>query len=111
MYKKKEQRQGLSWVWLFLIVFAMSAIISWATGEQKMKVEMYDREWVFGDKWLNIAKEALRQSNLPSKDVAMITDSLNAFQLKLYQDLQPQFQAQQKALQDSVKKKNEKPKQ
>lgn len=70
--------------------------------EKKYKVEFTQPEWEVRYNWIEAAKDQLKRSDLPSKTVVFINDSLlGRFQQELAQQLRPQFMAAQ----DSTKKK------
>lgn len=100
-YKKTRRYKGLSWAWMFIILFSTSVILAATTGQtppMKMKVEMVGNDWVKADKFINAAKYAASQSSLPAKEVTMIIDSINAFQQELYKQLNPQFKLEDSLL-------------
>lgn len=70
--------------------------------EKKYKVEFTQPEWEVRYNWIEAAKDQLKRSDLPSKTVVFINDSLlGRLQQELAQQLRPQFMAAQ----DSTKKK------
>ena len=69
--------------------------------EKKYSVSFTQNEWQARYNWIEAAKSQLKQSDLPSKTVVFISDSLlGKFQNELATQLQPQFAAA-----DSTKKK------
>lgn len=89
----------------FYVAMAVICIGIFAFGkyeEKKYKVEFSQPEWEVRYNWLEAAKDQLKRSDLPSKTVVFINDSLlGRFQQELAQQLRPQFMAAQ----DSTKKK------
>ena len=104
MQTKKEKGIPLFyWVFSFAIIAAIGA---WATPNEKLyKVELPISEWVKHDRGMEYIKQMIRQSDLPSKQVAFITDSiLTPFQSVIGAQINPVIQAEQKKAQDSLNK-------
>ena len=88
---------------LALLAVISIFIFSFKTWEdKKFKVEFTQQEWEARYSWIETAKAQLRQSDLPSKTVVFINDSLlGKFQNDLANQLRPQFLAAS----DTTKKK------
>lgn len=77
--------------------------ITWALKAQqkvedkKYKVEMTVQEWSIKLQYLDYVKQQLRQSDLPSKQVAFISDSLlTPFQSEITKQIQFQLASEQR---------------
>lgn len=77
--------------------------ITWALKAQqkvedkKYKVEMTVQEWSIKLQYLDYVKQQLRISDLPSKQVAFISDSLiSPFQTQIMQQIQFQLASEQR---------------
>ena len=98
---------------LFLGITVAISAITLALPEKKQPPKLYPvsltiDEWSLKINYLEYVKNTLRKSDLPSKDVALITDSiLIPFQQTISQQVQAQL-AQEKAVQQ--KKDTTKPK-
>lgn len=109
-FKQKPKRKGVSlWVYITLTVIT-TVVLSFTTSvDKKYKTELTLTEWAKGSKWMDIAKQALKRSDLPSKDVTMIEDSLNAFQSAFILQINSQLEADKKLekppLKDTTQKK------
>jgi hypothetical protein len=88
-----------------IVVLAMAiGLVAFGINEdKKYKVEFTQNEWQARWNWIETAKDQLRRSDLPSKTVVFINDSLlGRFQQELAVQLQPQFAA------DTIKSKPKK---
>ena len=87
-----------------LLLIAVGFIILMAFSEEKKyKVELSQGEWEARYSWLETTKTLLKKSDLPSKDVVFVCDSLiGKFQAELANQLRPQFMAAS----DTTKKKS-----
>jgi hypothetical protein len=85
----------------FLLLSAIGLLSLVAFNEEKKySVSFTQNEWQARWNWIEAAKDQLKRSDLPSKTVVFISDSLlGKFQNELAIQLQPQFAA------DTVKKK------
>ncbi len=78
-----------------LIIIALLSIglfsyKSWE--EKKYSVSFTQQQWQTRYNWIEIAKQQLKKSDLPAKDVLFVTDSLlGKFQQDLATQLEPQF--------------------
>lgn len=107
MFKNKTPKQnGVSPVFMLIAIALTSIILVAATTpvEKKYKYEATLNDFIKGDKWMSIAKQALERSDLPSKDVTMIKDSLTAFQNSIVMQINAQLEADKK-ISDSTNKK------
>jgi len=87
---------------LFGYPFIFLSFKTWE-GEKKFTVTFTQKEWEARYNWIETAKYQLKQSDLPSKTVVFINDSLlGKFQNEIAIQLQPQFLAAQ----DTTKKKS-----
>ena len=87
--------------------------ITWALKAQqkaedkKYKVEMTVQEWSIKLQYLDYVKQQLRVSDLPSKQVAFISDSLiTPFQSQITQQIQFQLASEQRRDTTTKPKKN-----
>lgn len=111
-YKKKETRKGLHPVMLLLIGLGICGIISWANGEKTYSVVDTANGWIKDFNGIEYTKQQIKYSDIPSKTATFIIDSiLQPIQNKIATQVNPPLQAEQKRVQDSIAKKNEKPKQ
>jgi hypothetical protein len=87
-----------------LITLSLAVVILAAfTEEKKFTVSFTQSEWEARYNWIEAAKEQLKRSDLPSKTVVFINDSLlGKFQADLANQLRPQFIAAA----DTTKKKS-----
>ena len=86
---------------LLLIAILTFCVVMAFTEEKKYTVSFTQPEWQARYSWIETAKAQLKQSDLPSKTVVFINDSLlGKFQNELAIQLQPQFAA------DTTKKKS-----
>lgn len=89
---------------LFLGIIIATAAITWALPERKQPPKLYPvsltiEEWSAKINYLEYVKNSLRKSDLPSKEVALITDSIIIpFQNQIATQIQSQV-AQEKAAQ------------
>lgn len=100
MFKKKSPKHKGLPIWAMTFILVITAYILTAMDtpqEKKYPASFTQAEWVQHSKWIDIAKTALLKSDLPSRDVAMISDSLTAFQNELGKQLVPLFQAENKS--------------
>ena len=78
---------------LLLIAVGFVTLLAF-TEEKKYKVELSQNEWEARYSWLETTKALLKKSDLPSKDVVFVCDSLiGKFQNDLANQLRPQFMA------------------
>lgn len=98
---------------LFLGILVALSAITLALPEKKQPPKMYPvslslEEWQLKINYLEYVKQTLRKSDLPSKEVALISDSaITPFQNQIAAQIQSQL-AQEKAAQqkkDSIKPK------
>lgn len=84
---------------LAIILFSFGKIMD----EKKFSVSFTQSEWEARYNWIETAKDQLKRSDLPSKTVVFINDSLlGKFQNDLANQLRPQFIAAA----DTTKKKS-----
>lgn len=110
-YKKQPKQKGVSLWWYLFAVIVTTLVVSFTKPQEKLyKFEATLPEFVKGDKWLNIAKQAILKSDLPSRDASMIIDSLSEYQNKIVAQINSQLEADKKLekppVKDSVSKKN-----
>ena len=75
-----------------LFILAATLILAAFSEEKKFKVELSQGEWEARYSWLETTKTLLKKSDLPSKDVVFVCDSLiSKFQAELANQLRPQF--------------------
>lgn len=95
-FKAKPKRKGLSWVWMFVLIGVASGVMAAVTAEKEYTVKATLPKYIKGDKWISIAKQALSKSDLPSRDVSMILDSLTEFQNLIVIQVNSQLEADKK---------------
>jgi len=91
-----------------LIGAGMIALLAFGIIEdqKKFKVEFTQQEWQDRYDGITIAREQLKKSDLPSKTVVYVSDSLlGKFQADLVAQLAPQIQAAMKDTSDKKSKK------
>lgn len=88
---------------LAIATLILASGITWALKAQqkiedkKYKVEMTVQEWSIKLQYLDYVKQQLRVSDLPSKQVAFISDSLiSPFQTQIMQQIQFQLASEQR---------------
>lgn len=75
-----------------ILILAATLLIVAFSEEKKFKVELTQNEWEARYSWLETTKTLLKKSDLPSKDVMFVCDSLiGKFQNDLANQLRPQF--------------------
>lgn len=88
---------------ILFTILAATLILAAFSEEKKYKVELSQNEWEARYSWLETTKAFLKKSDLPSKDVVFVCDSLiGKFQNDLAIQLRPQFLAAA----DTTKKKS-----
>lgn len=96
--KSKRKYKGVSWIWMLILIGITSTVIA-AVSNAPEKEYIYKAtltKYIKGDKWTNIAKQALLKSDLPSRDVATIIDSLTEFQNSIITQINQQLDAEKK---------------
>ena len=114
VFKSKKPRHG--WVGfltgiaaIIFVAIVLSAFIP--TAEKTYEVRDTIGGWVKTDRGIEYVKQRVRQSDLPSKEVAFMVDSiLIPLQDMISKQVSPAYQLEQKRIQDSVSK-TQKPKQ
>lgn len=110
---KSPKQEGISWAFMLICIVLTSVVVMAATipKEKTYTFEGTLPEFIKGDKWIAIAKQAILKSDLPSRDASMIIDSLTEFQNKIVVQINKQLDAEKKlekptAIKDSTQKKN-----
>ncbi len=107
---KKQQREPKSFFGFVLmigILVSATLIISafQKPYEKSYSVSLPISSWIKHDRGLEIIKQQLKLSDLPSKTTTFITDSiLIPLQDDIAKQVSPIYQAEQKRIQDSVSK-------
>lgn len=75
-----------------LAILGIIGMLSFTTFEEKkLKVELPIKEWEKGIGAIELAKNAIKQSDLPAKVALVIVDSLSVFEGKLIEQLNKQI--------------------
>ena len=95
---RRKTYKGLNWVWAFILIGLTSTIMAAVTQtpEKEYTFKAPLSKYVKADKWISIAKQALAKSDLPSRDVSMILDSLTEFQNAVVVQVNSQLEADKK---------------
>jgi len=104
MQNKKEKGVPFFY-WVFALAI-IAAIGAWASPDEKTySFSQTLNDWVKTDRGLEYIKQSIRQSDLPSKQVAFITDSIiTPLQAAIGNQINPILQQEQK-VKDSLNKK------
>lgn len=96
--KTKRKYKGFNWVWGLILIGLATTIMAAVTDipEKEYTFKATLNTYAKGDKWISIAKQALSKSDLPSRDVSTILDSLSEYQNKIALQINSQLEADKK---------------
>lgn len=103
-YEKSRTGSG-TFYWMILIV-AVWMVYSFVNIQKKYPVYLTVDKWNWYDGGMEAVKQALNKSDLPSRDVNFLCDSvLTKFQIEMRTQIVPQLEAE-KPKKDSIPNKN-----